>query len=258
MEAHALREQGWTISAIARHLGHDRKTVRAYLEGRAGPRAAGAPRADARVTGSYPEFAAALAERLGTRRAVLDGEVVALSVPAIGAPARPSFDRLQLRMGVARPSTALRAEVPATYVAFDVLCFNGEPVTDRPWAERRRLLEDLGLDDRPRLVVSPRLDGVDPAQALTLAEAHGMEGVVANAATRRIGPAARRRGSRPRSGTPANRSSAAGHRAADATTAASAHAARPPPARRTAALHRPRRYRLHRRRPQPSPRPPGR
>jgi transposase len=33
VEAHALREQGWTISAIARHLGHDRKTVRAYLAG---------------------------------------------------------------------------------------------------------------------------------------------------------------------------------------------------------------------------------
>ena len=33
MEAHALRKQGWTITAIARHLGRDRKTVRAYLEG---------------------------------------------------------------------------------------------------------------------------------------------------------------------------------------------------------------------------------
>ncbi|MEJ2865363.1 Mu transposase domain-containing protein [Actinomycetospora flava] len=29
--------KGWTISAIARHLGHDRKTVRAYLEGRRVP-----------------------------------------------------------------------------------------------------------------------------------------------------------------------------------------------------------------------------
>ncbi|MFC5061594.1 hypothetical protein [Actinomycetospora atypica] len=37
VEAHAVREQGWTISAIARHLGHDRKTVRAYLEGRRVP-----------------------------------------------------------------------------------------------------------------------------------------------------------------------------------------------------------------------------
>lgn len=33
MEIHALRAQGWTISAIARHVGADRKTVRAYLSG---------------------------------------------------------------------------------------------------------------------------------------------------------------------------------------------------------------------------------
>ena len=40
VDAHALRANGWTISAIARHLGHDRKTIRAYLNGRvAGQRA---------------------------------------------------------------------------------------------------------------------------------------------------------------------------------------------------------------------------
>jgi transposase len=33
VDAHALRRQGWTISAIARHLGRDRKTIRAYLNG---------------------------------------------------------------------------------------------------------------------------------------------------------------------------------------------------------------------------------
>ena len=33
VEAHALRERGWSVSAIARHLGRDRKTVRAYLNG---------------------------------------------------------------------------------------------------------------------------------------------------------------------------------------------------------------------------------
>lgn len=37
VEAHALRAQGWTISAIARHLGVDRKTVRAYLSGQRTP-----------------------------------------------------------------------------------------------------------------------------------------------------------------------------------------------------------------------------
>lgn len=33
VDAHALHRRGWTISAIARHLGHDRKTIRAYLRG---------------------------------------------------------------------------------------------------------------------------------------------------------------------------------------------------------------------------------
>ena len=31
VDAHALRRQSWTIPAIAKHLGHDRKTIRAYL-----------------------------------------------------------------------------------------------------------------------------------------------------------------------------------------------------------------------------------
>ena len=45
MEATALRERGWSISAIARHLGRDRKTVRAYLTGArtAGVRQTSAP-----------------------------------------------------------------------------------------------------------------------------------------------------------------------------------------------------------------------
>jgi transposase len=49
VEIHALRAQGWTISAIARHVGADRKTVRAYL---AGVRTPGV-----RVRGTPDEFA---------------------------------------------------------------------------------------------------------------------------------------------------------------------------------------------------------
>ena len=37
VDATALRRRGWTISAIARHLGRDRKTIRAYVEGRRQP-----------------------------------------------------------------------------------------------------------------------------------------------------------------------------------------------------------------------------
>ena len=37
VDIHALHRQGWTISAIARHTGRDRKTVRAYLAGKRSP-----------------------------------------------------------------------------------------------------------------------------------------------------------------------------------------------------------------------------
>ena len=37
LEVHALRKRGWSIAAIARHTGHDRKTVRKYLAGAAEP-----------------------------------------------------------------------------------------------------------------------------------------------------------------------------------------------------------------------------
>ncbi|HEX3219491.1 MAG TPA: IS21 family transposase [Umezawaea sp.] len=37
MEAQALRSKGWSITAIATHLGHDRKTIRAYLNGERRP-----------------------------------------------------------------------------------------------------------------------------------------------------------------------------------------------------------------------------
>ena len=33
VQTHALRGQGWTVSAIARYSGRDRKTIRAYLNG---------------------------------------------------------------------------------------------------------------------------------------------------------------------------------------------------------------------------------
>ncbi len=45
VEVHALARRGWSVSAIARHLDRDRKTVRGYLQGkrRPGVRASAAP-----------------------------------------------------------------------------------------------------------------------------------------------------------------------------------------------------------------------
>jgi transposase len=37
VEITSLKKMGWSISAIARHTGRDRKTVRAYLRGEREP-----------------------------------------------------------------------------------------------------------------------------------------------------------------------------------------------------------------------------
>ena len=46
VEVHALARRGWSVSAIARHLGRDRKTVRAYLTGQRQPGRRGAAKPD--------------------------------------------------------------------------------------------------------------------------------------------------------------------------------------------------------------------
>jgi transposase len=47
VEVHALHKRGWSISAIARHTGRDRKTVRAYLNGTRTPGVRKRPEVDA-------------------------------------------------------------------------------------------------------------------------------------------------------------------------------------------------------------------
>lgn len=42
VEIHALHARGWSVSAISRHTGRDRKTIRKYLAG-AGPTREPAP-----------------------------------------------------------------------------------------------------------------------------------------------------------------------------------------------------------------------
>ena len=96
------------------------------------------------VAVSFPELAA-LAPALAPLDALLDGEVVALDDAG-----RPSFERLQHRMHVTSAVDAARraAEVPVAYVVFDLLRLGGHDLIDRPWHERRRLLEQIG-DDLP-------------------------------------------------------------------------------------------------------------
>ncbi len=77
VDAHALRARGWTIAAIARHLGHDRKTIRAYLSG---GRSAGArQRAEHDPFDRFEAYVRArLAEDPHVWASVLFDEIVAL------------------------------------------------------------------------------------------------------------------------------------------------------------------------------------
>jgi bifunctional non-homologous end joining protein LigD len=129
-------------------------------------------RNDRDVSASYPELAE-LTRLLGPRRAVLDGEIVALD-----AAGRPSFAELQRRMHVAAPPASLLAAVPVRYHVFDVLHLDGEPALHLPYHRRRDLLAGLHLDgavvDTP-----PHHPDADPAEVTAAAARRGLEGVVA-------------------------------------------------------------------------------
>jgi len=92
-------------------------------------------------TGRYPELRG-MAHALGSRRAILDGEVVAFDDEG-----RPSFERLQSRMHLASDSQVRRRmrEVPVVYIAFDLLWLEGHSTLDLSYSDRRRLLEQLEL-----------------------------------------------------------------------------------------------------------------
>ncbi len=123
------------------------------------------------ITPGYPELAG-LGAAIG-RPAIVDGEIVAFDDAG-----RPSFSRLQRRMHARDPHRVamLAREVPAAFLAFDLLVL-GEPVVDRPYEERRRLLLDLGLAG-PRWQTPPTVED-DLDHVLTVARDLGLEGVVA-------------------------------------------------------------------------------
>jgi bifunctional non-homologous end joining protein LigD len=125
------------------------------------------------VTAQYPELRP-LGRQLGSRTAVLDGEIVALDEHG-----KPSFGRLQSRMHLTGESRIKRRakEIPATYMAFDLLYLDGHSIMHLPYEERRARLDELGLDG-----ASWRTPKAHPGQGSALQRAsaeQGLEGVIA-------------------------------------------------------------------------------
>lgn len=100
----------------------------------------------------FPEVVDALCA-LPEQSFVLDGELLAtkdghFDFVALMARLHPSATRVE----------RLRQETPASFVAFDALESNREPLLDRPFAQRRDLLERLLAHCRPPLFLTPITD----------------------------------------------------------------------------------------------------
>ena len=101
----------------------------------------------------------------------LDGEIV------ISRDGKLDFDAMQMRLHPAESRVRkLSAEIPATFVAFDLLLWDGAPVHERPIEERRAELERLATG----VPLSPVSDDVEQGRAwLQTLQAAGFDGVIA-------------------------------------------------------------------------------
>ena len=109
---------------------------------------------------------------LDARRAIVDGEVIALDERG-----EPDFALLQARIkGKGAPAVA-SGPTPFVYEVFDLLHLDGRSLLDEPLEERRRLLADvLRPDSRVRLSEHVEADGIAFFEA---ARERDLEGIMA-------------------------------------------------------------------------------
>jgi bifunctional non-homologous end joining protein LigD len=130
-------------------------------------------------SGDFPELRA-IADALGKRRVILDGELVCLREDG-----RPDFARLRRRLAGLVPSPA-----PALLQVFDVLHLDGRTTRALAWRGRRALLDELVLDGpawrTPASIILERSEAF-----VTEVAQLGLEGVVAKRLDSRYTPGRR-------------------------------------------------------------------
>lgn len=129
------------------------------------------------ITKRYPELTS-LPKSLLARRAILDGEIVALDEQGLS-----NFERLQERMHVRAPGEKLIAQVPVVYFVFDLLYCDGYDLREAPLLERKQLLQKLLLpSERVRYSDHQAEHG---RELFELAKHRGLEGILAKRADSR-------------------------------------------------------------------------
>src|SRR5690606_20375335 len=102
------------------------------------------------MTRYFPEVVEAVLASL-PERCVVDGEIVVADT----ARNRLDFEALQQRIHPADSRVRLLAEqTPASFIAFDLLALGDDDLTQRPFAERRALLEEAFADAAPPVHVT--------------------------------------------------------------------------------------------------------
>lgn len=124
----------------------------------------------------FPEIAGPLRAALPDR-CVLDGELVVARAGGL------DFDALQTRLHPAKSRIdRLSLEIPASYVAFDLLALGDEDLRSRPQAARRALLEEALAAARAPVHVTPMTrDRAVAADWFERFEGAGLDGVMAKA-----------------------------------------------------------------------------
>ncbi len=136
----------------------------------------------------FPEIVDALTT-LAEPRVILDGELVRFSEDGRSL----EFDVLQMRLHPAESRVRkLAAEVPASFVAFDLLALGGRDLRGEPLVDRRELLEGVMADAAPPLYLSPSTRDPEIARSwLDRFAVAGLDGVVAKRLDSRYRPGER-------------------------------------------------------------------
>ena len=122
----------------------------------------------------FPELHDALLERLPDD-CVVDGEIVIVTAQGL------DFDALQLRLHPAASRVAKLAEsTPSSFVAFDLLAFDGRDLRGEPQTRRRQLLEKAFARVKPPVHLTPvTRDRELATDWLARFEGAGLDGVIA-------------------------------------------------------------------------------
>ncbi len=138
------------------------------------------------ISHAYPELPA-LPGVVAGRQAIFDGEIVAFA-----GGQWPEFEALQQRMNIGSAAQArlLAAQVPASYVVFDLLWLDGRPLLQQPYVRRRQMLDDLGLENGT-WQVPPAFIGESGADLQAVSRAQHLEGIMAKRLQSRYEPGRR-------------------------------------------------------------------